>query len=69
MLIMIIASLSAMVLSYRCNKDENIILRVLYIIIAGLLAEYYIIFYIFYHIICKIPCSVSFAKAGIMVKI
>ena len=65
MLIMIIASLSAMVLSYRCNKDENIILRVLYIIIAGLLAEYYI----FYHIICKIPCSVSFAKAGIMVKI
>lgn len=65
----IILNYSLMILAgylcYNCNKNENIIIRILYFIIAIIFSPYYIIYYVTYHYVFKEPCNKSFIKAGI----
>ena len=56
-------------LCFSCNKNEIIILRILYMFIAVIFAPYYIIYYVMYHYVFREPCTMSFIKAGLPTKL
>ena len=43
-------------LSWNCNKNSNIALRILYVILSVLFSGLYILWYVIYHIAMKVPC-------------
>jgi hypothetical protein len=54
----------AVYLSYNCNRQEPVSLRIIYLIIAYVFQQYYIIYYITYHSFMRQPCAMAFGKVG-----
>jgi hypothetical protein len=52
-------------LSFSCNRKENIVIRIIYFIIAIIFAPFYLIYYVFFHYIFREPCFKSYIKAGV----
>ena len=45
------------ILAWRCNRNENMVLRVLITLVAAMFSTIYILFYLIYRIILKHPCK------------
>ena len=58
----------AVILSWRCNKYEIRVLRLIYIAIAYWMGYYYVGFYILYHWIFKYPCHLAFGTQGMLMR-
>lgn len=58
--------LITLLLVYRCNKTEPMLLRIIYTLFALYLREYYIIYYFFFHIVLKEPCKHTFKDTFII---
>jgi hypothetical protein len=55
----ILISVCAMVLSWECNRMTNPILRLIVTVVATIFSEFYIIYYAIYHIIMGFQCYVT----------
>lgn len=61
--------LLALYLCYRCNTNEMIILRILYMILAYLFYPFYLVYYLIFHGLLKYPCSNTLLDvAGVSLK-
>ena len=54
----------ALYLSYNCNWQEPLALRIIYIALAYIFQQYYIIYYVIYHKIMRHPCAMPFGVIG-----
>ena len=45
------------ILAWRCNRNENMILRVLITFVAVMFSTIYLLFYLIYRVILKHPCK------------
>ena len=55
--IYILSSIIALILSWNCNKDYPIYLKILYALIAVILSYWYLLFYLVYYIYLNKKCS------------
>lgn len=55
----ILISVCAMVLSWECNRMSNGILRLIVTVVATIFSEFYIMYYAIYHIIMGFQCYVA----------
>ena len=53
----IICSIIAAILSWYCNKNNPIYVKILYVLIALLLSYWYLIFYLIYYVFLNNSCS------------
>jgi hypothetical protein len=63
----ILISVCAMVLSWECNRMTNPILRLIVTVVATIFSEIYIIYYAIYHIIMGFQCYVAVPTAALSV--
>jgi hypothetical protein len=59
-------TLLALYLSYKCNLQEPLALRIFYLLLAYIFQQYYIIYYIIYHRLMRQPCAVAFGQVGML---
>ena len=55
----------ALYLCWKCNRKEQTILRILYLLVAYFFSVYYLLFYALYHYILKFPCINAFGRNGV----
>ncbi len=60
--ITILLKLVALYLSWTCNRNEFLILRIVYAIVAMYFTKIYLIYYLVYHKILRRPCATSYGS-------
>ena len=64
-IIQLLLALSAGYLSWRCNADEQTIVRVIYAVLAGIFSMIYLLYYVIYHILMNKECGHAIGSAPI----
>lgn len=58
-LLQLILALCAGYLSWQCNADEQMIIRIIYAVLSGIFSVIYLLYYVIWHVVKKEKCGVA----------